>query len=127
MGLPNLKLPFKNVVHEQEGYCSAVVTQNNGGREYLKGSVLDLSVNHEDNRRSGDRFQAIAILTAVAVGTVTEGAVLVAQDAILTAWNWTTAQMRGIVRYASGAVLVIAGVTLVTFLGYHVLRALTLK
>ena len=45
------------------------------GREYLKDSVLDLSVNDKGNRRSGagDRFNAIAILTAVAVGTATEG------------------------------------------------------
>jgi hypothetical protein len=33
LGLPNLKLPFKSFVHEQEGHCSAVVTQNHGGRE----------------------------------------------------------------------------------------------
>jgi hypothetical protein len=44
------------------------------GRDYLKGLVLDLSVNHRDDRRAGDRFHAIAILTAVAVHTVTEGA-----------------------------------------------------
>ena len=50
------------------------------GREYLKGSVLDLSVNHKNNRRSRDGLQAIAILTAVTVETVT--AVLVVQDAI---------------------------------------------
>ena len=85
------------------------------GRGYLKG------------RRAGDGFRAIAILTAVAIGTVTEGAVIVAQEAILTAWNWTTAQMSGIVKYASGAVLVIAGVTLVILLGYRVLRAWMLK
>ena len=48
------------------------------GREYLKGLVLDLSVNHKDNRRARDRFHAIAILTAVPVGTVTEGAVVMA-------------------------------------------------
>ena len=46
------------------------------GRDYLKDSVLDL-LNDYGNERSGagDRFNAIAILTAVAVGTVTEGAV----------------------------------------------------
>jgi hypothetical protein len=52
------------------------------GREYLKGSVLDLSVIHKNNRSSRDGLQAIAILTAVTVETVTESAVLVAQDAI---------------------------------------------
>jgi hypothetical protein len=57
------------------------------GREYLKDSVLDLSVNHTGNRRSGggDRLNAKAILTAVAVGTATEGAVVVGKDAIVTA------------------------------------------
>lgn len=57
------------------------------GSEYLKDSVLNLSVNHKGNRRSGagDRFNAIAILTAVDVGTVTEGAVVVVKYAIVTA------------------------------------------
>lgn len=84
---------------------------------------------HKDNRSSGagDRFNAIAILTAVAAGTVTEGAVVVVKDAIITAWNWTTAQIRGILKYASWPVSVVAGVTLVALLGYHLLRTLKLK
>ena len=83
------------------------------GREYLKDSVLNLSVNRKGNRRSGagDRFSAIAILTAVAVGTVTGGAVVVMKYAIVKAWNWTTVQIRGILKDASWAVLVVAGVT----------------
>ena len=51
-------------------------------------------MNHNGNRKAGDRFNAIAILTAVAVGTVTEGAGVVVKDAIVTAWNWTIAQIR---------------------------------
>lgn len=42
------------------------------GREYLKGSVLDLSVNPRTVQRAGNRFQEVVIITVVAVGTVTE-------------------------------------------------------
>lgn len=79
-------------------------------------------MNHKGNGRSGvgDRFNAIAILMAV-IGTATEGAGVVVKDAIVTAWNWTT---EPIFKYASCAVLVVAGVTLLALLGYHLLKVL---
>ena len=46
---------------------------------------------------------------AVAAGTETERAVVLVKDSIVTAWNWTKEQIRGILKYASWAVLVVAG------------------
>ena len=61
-------------VKEHRGSLEMLMARGSGmswetGREYLKGSVPDLSVNHKNNRRAGYRFHAVVILTAVAVGT----------------------------------------------------------
>lgn len=53
------------------------------------------------------RFHAIAILAAVNVGTVNGGVLIAAKDAILTAWNWTMAQMKDC-EVRSWTVLVVA-------------------
>lgn len=42
----------------------------------------------------------------------TEGAVGVVKNAIVTSWNWTTEQVRNVLKNVAWAVLVVAGVTL---------------
>ena len=71
MGLPNLKLPFKKCVHEQEEHCSAVVMENHGEKETSES--LD-SVDRYCHRVVG--FNGWGLFNSVKLGMQEDGNVL---------------------------------------------------